>query len=61
MEDLTKTKDHESYHAIRESSVGLFPEPSGHAFIAGRVTRQNRQTITKDSFRFLHFPEIIGF
>lgn len=45
MEDLTKTKDHESYHAIRESKVGLFPEPSGRARMAGRVTRQNRQTI----------------
>ena len=45
MEDLTKTKDHESYHAIRESKVGLFPEPSGRARMAGRVTRQNRQRI----------------
>ena len=46
MEDLTKTKVHEPYHAIRESKVGfLVPEPSGRARMAGRVTRQNRQTI----------------
>ena len=49
MEDLTKTKDHELYHAVRESSVRLFPKPSGRAFMARKVTTKNRQTITKDS------------
>lgn len=41
------SKDHKSYHAKRESTVGFSPEPSGRAFMAGRVTRQSRQTITK--------------
>lgn len=60
MEDLTKTKNHELYHAIRESSVRLFPKPSGRAFMARKVTTKNRRTITKDSLRFLHFPELFG-